>query len=111
MPHSALNLPLPGVEFAAMTKQASCGPSEVANMPAPHGHHVDIIFDGMHSSNMPPGLPFSWEVDVKLKRPSSAEGGLWTWSIVSYHLHVEDWHSHTRRCVIPPRKDPHKKFK
>ena len=62
MPHSALNLPLPGVEFAAMTKQASCGPSEVANMPAPHGHHVDIIFDGMHSSNMPPGLPFSWEV-------------------------------------------------
>eukprot|EP00429_Kryptoperidinium_foliaceum_P071955 CAMPEP_0176072900 /NCGR_PEP_ID=MMETSP0120_2-20121206/36423_1 /TAXON_ID=160619 /ORGANISM="Kryptoperidinium foliaceum, Strain CCMP 1326" /LENGTH=112 /DNA_ID=CAMNT_0017406579 /DNA_START=23 /DNA_END=357 /DNA_ORIENTATION=- len=32
--------PDPGFSFAAMTKQASWGPKLVANMPAPHGHHV-----------------------------------------------------------------------
>eukprot|EP00429_Kryptoperidinium_foliaceum_P070857 CAMPEP_0176050894 /NCGR_PEP_ID=MMETSP0120_2-20121206/25300_1 /TAXON_ID=160619 /ORGANISM="Kryptoperidinium foliaceum, Strain CCMP 1326" /LENGTH=59 /DNA_ID=CAMNT_0017384333 /DNA_START=17 /DNA_END=196 /DNA_ORIENTATION=- len=32
--------PDPGFSLAAMTKQASCGPRLVANMPAPHGHHV-----------------------------------------------------------------------
>merc|ERR1740130_595127 len=29
-----------GWSLAATTKQASCGPKLVANMPAPHGHHV-----------------------------------------------------------------------
>merc|ERR1719387_1332359 len=31
-----------GTSLAATTKQASCGPKLVANMPAPHGHHVVI---------------------------------------------------------------------
>merc|ERR1719238_2086948 len=30
--------------LAATTKQASCGPKLVANMPAPHGHQVGFNF-------------------------------------------------------------------
>merc|ERR1719456_662502 len=43
--------PDPLISFAAITKQASCGPKLVANMPAPHGHQV-----GFNGLLLPPYL-------------------------------------------------------
>merc|ERR1719498_219873 len=44
--HQFTMYPDPLFSFAAMTKQASCGPKLVANMPAPQGHHVGFICFG-----------------------------------------------------------------
>merc|ERR1719511_653370 len=38
--HQLTMYPLPFFSLAAKTKQASCGPKLVANMPAPQGHQV-----------------------------------------------------------------------
>jgi len=41
--HQLTMYPDPLFSLAAMTKHASWGPRLVANMPAPHGHHVFIM--------------------------------------------------------------------
>merc|ERR1712226_356968 len=42
--HQLTIYPEPLFQLAAKTKHASCGPKLVANMPAPHGHHVGCNF-------------------------------------------------------------------